>query len=316
MTRSRGKKGFPLVTLLVAAVALMVVGQVFFPDQMPWNPTTAGTDTDTGTGIQQTFDNSNDVDIDLAVSDCARPATAFTAADTVWLIKDATTGVWTKKETDTNSATPSLTVSPTTEYKALIYDDGTGYGKVITGTAPYQAETTIAVCLDTVDTEPAMSIFLHDDGTKMVDTNKEPVTSENQTFDLIQYRVSVADYEAYNQPMICFDYNFTNISDMYVRSASSASIPRFLLGTAESCYDITAPTPGVPSTGYIYAKVLTFSNDVGANVTANVYLVDRQWYQNTETGEFELGANINDVSTNVGDSGDSTLISHVWFESV
>ena len=62
MTRSRGGKGFPIVPVVVLLIGAMVIGQVFFPDQMPWKTEATGADTDTttGGGIQQTFDNSKE----------------------------------------------------------------------------------------------------------------------------------------------------------------------------------------------------------------------------------------------------------------
>jgi hypothetical protein len=310
MTRSGKKSGsmVPMLTLLLVAVVAAVVvlnSGVFKGTQEPTTPVPQ-----TGSGIQQTFDNSQTVTVRLSITDCAKPATA-PAINTQWMLKDKATGKWTNYETDSASASPSIAISPTTEWKALSWNDTTHYGKVVTGVAPYQALDPIAVCVNAIDATPVLSFFRADDGLKMSATNTEPVTSANQTIDLIQYRVTVADYTSYNKPALCFDYNTVNMSDLYVRNANSASIAKFLTGTAEGCWDIAVPTPGVPVTGYIYAKMQNFASTSSSNVS--VYLIDRQFYQNTNTNEFEENFNVNDATTNVGDSTDGSAAATMYF---
>jgi len=290
-----------MATVIVGGLLLMYFDMVPTEEAPPVTSTTLPVVPETGTGIQKSYDMSTNAKVTLSVVDCEQEGTTVSAADTVWYVKDG--GTWAKKETDSNTATPDLQMPPETEYRALVYDDSTYTGKIISGVMPYSGNTVIPVCLYAIDTTPTVILWSQDDGNKISSSNAEPMDA-NTTYDEIGYTIRVSQYQHFNKPALCFDYNSTYDEVKETTVGMQAPTPDFLKGTVEECWYVPTISSGGSSTGYL--SVDTGIGPVGGDANITYYLVDTQYYIHTLTNEIASGFNIEDGTTNIGDSTDST----------
>jgi hypothetical protein len=226
------------------------------------------------------------------------------AADTVW--KLSTDGInWVVKETDSNSATPSLDITTKTYWKALVYDDATLVGKEVQGYVGCVGSTG-AVRLWTIDTAPTVKIFRAYDNTISSAANNDTMVGNTTYHQSIQ--VYSATNKVYNAPAICFDYAVSNYTRVSLSgNYAQAVIPNFLAGTVDACYSI----PTIDTTGYtVRTDVETASTTPTGNIV--VYLVDTQNYMD-KNEVFTTGFNLKDTPyTNVGDSTDTAAVGTIY----
>ena len=315
------KKATQINLLSVLLVACLVGGgsYLYFTGQGT-APATTGTMTPTGgvtgvttpaaTGVPNLYCDGADKTVTLSVTNIAN-GSAVSTADTRWEISsDGVT--WSYKETDSNSATPSVSVGPYGYVRAMVLDDSTYYGVMTEAYYVNCISRTEQVRLKALDSTPSISLKRDSDGQIYAAGTNDTLIANGILHPTVRLYTDSDMY--YNKPALCFDYDTGNFSYQKVQGAAQAAVPYFLKGTVEECYEVPSfnqqPIDVILELKGGATQFLTTS----AAISTTVYLVDTQVFTNN-AGVFSEGFNLADSPyTNVGDNTDASSAGTLYFQ--